>query len=56
MQAIFIAAGPAIARKGMIPTCDNVDVYALLRDLLHLPPKADIDGSDAPFRKVLVRK
>lgn len=56
MQAIFIAAGPAIARKGVIPTFDNVDIYALLRDLLHLPPKADIDGSDAPFRKVLTRK
>lgn len=50
MLALFIAAGPDIAPKGVIPTFDNVDVYALLRDLLHLPPKAGVDGTDAPFR------
>lgn len=53
MQALFVAAGPDIARKGRLPTFDNVDVYALLRDLLHLPPKAGVDGSDAPFRGVV---
>jgi len=56
MQALFIAAGPDIAPKGTIPTFDNVDVYALLRDLLGLPPKADVDGTDAPFRKALVHR
>ncbi|MBW8745552.1 MAG: alkaline phosphatase family protein [Sphingomonas sp.] len=53
MQALFIAAGPGIAPKGTIPTFDNVDVYALLRDLLHMPAKADVDGTDAPFRGAL---
>jgi predicted AlkP superfamily pyrophosphatase or phosphodiesterase len=53
MLALFIAAGPGIAPRGTIPTFDNVDVYALLRDLLHMPPKADVDGSDAPFRGAL---
>jgi predicted AlkP superfamily pyrophosphatase or phosphodiesterase len=49
MLALFIAAGPDIASRGVIPTFDNVDVYALLRDLLGLPPKPGIDGTDAPF-------
>jgi predicted AlkP superfamily pyrophosphatase or phosphodiesterase len=53
MLALFIATGPDIARKGAIPTFDNVDVYALLRDLLHMPAKPDIDGTDAPFRGAL---
>lgn len=53
MQALFVAAGPDIARKGRLPTFDNVDVYPLLRDLLHLPPKAGVDGTDAPFRGVV---
>lgn len=55
MQALFVAAGPDIRAKGKLPTFDNVDVYALLRDLLHMPPKADVDGTDAPFRAALKR-
>ena len=55
MLALFVAAGPDIAAKGKLPTFDNVDVYALLRDLLHMPPKADVDGADAPFRGALKR-
>jgi len=53
MQALFVAAGPGIAARGRLPTFDNVDVYALLRDLLRLPHKADVDGTDAPFRTAL---
>jgi len=53
MQALFIASGPDIAPKGRIPAFDNVDVYALLRDLLGLPPRTDVDGTDAPFRQAL---
>jgi predicted AlkP superfamily pyrophosphatase or phosphodiesterase len=53
MLALFIAAGPDVSPKGVIPTFDNVDVYALLRDLLRMPPKADVDGTDAPFRDAL---
>jgi predicted AlkP superfamily pyrophosphatase or phosphodiesterase len=49
MLALFIATGPDIAPKGVIPIFDNVDVYALLRDLIGLPAKADVDGTDAPF-------
>jgi predicted AlkP superfamily pyrophosphatase or phosphodiesterase len=53
MQALFIAAGPDIARKGRLATFDNVDIYALLRDLLRLPAKPGVDGTEAPFRGVV---
>ena len=56
MRAIFIAAGPAIRPAGRLPAFDNVDVYPLLRDLLRLPPKAGIDGSDAPLRAILKKR
>lgn len=55
MEALFIAHGPAF-RAGALPAFDNVDVYPLLRDLLGLPPKAGVDGTDAVFRRVLVRR
>lgn len=49
MAALFIAHGPAF-RSATLPAFDNVDVYPLLRDLLGLPAKAGIDGSDAVFK------
>ena len=54
VAALFVATGPAF-RRGKLRRFDNVDVYPLLRDLLGLPPAAGIDGTDAPFRGVLVR-
>jgi predicted AlkP superfamily pyrophosphatase or phosphodiesterase len=56
MLALFVAAGPDIAPRGTIPTFDNVDIYALLRDLLRLAPKPGIDGTDAPFAGALIRQ
>jgi len=53
MRALFIAQGPAVARGRRLPVFDIVDVYALLRDLIGLPPKPGIDGSDAPFRGMI---
>jgi len=53
MRALFIANGPAIAAGRHVDDLQAVDVYPLLRDLLHLPPKPRIDGSDAPFRGML---
>ncbi|MET3711012.1 putative AlkP superfamily pyrophosphatase or phosphodiesterase [Sphingomonas trueperi] len=52
MAALFVAAGPAF-RHGTVAAFDNVDVTPLLRDLLGLPPKAGLDGDDAPFRPLL---
>ncbi|UYY78965.1 ectonucleotide pyrophosphatase/phosphodiesterase [Sphingomonas sp. R1] len=52
MAALFVAAGPAF-RHGTLPAFDNVDVYPLLRDLIGLPPRTDVDGDDAPFRHFL---
>lgn len=54
MTALFIANGPAF-RPARLAPFDNVDVYPLLRDLIGLPPKPGVDGSDAPFRTVLAR-
>ncbi|MET0308001.1 MAG: ectonucleotide pyrophosphatase/phosphodiesterase [Sphingomonas sp.] len=54
MAALFIAHGPAF-RAAKLPAFDNVDVYPLLRDLLGLPAKPGVDGTDAPFKDVLVR-
>ncbi|NYT42957.1 alkaline phosphatase family protein [Sphingomonas sp. R-74633] len=54
MSALFIANGPAF-RPGVLPAFTNVDVYPLLRDLIGLPAKPGIDGSDAPFKDVLRR-
>jgi predicted AlkP superfamily pyrophosphatase or phosphodiesterase len=54
MAALFIAHGPAF-RPAKLPAFDNVDVYPLLRDLLGLPPKPGVDGTDTPFRDALIR-
>jgi len=54
MAALFIAYGPAF-RAARLPEFDNVDVYTLLRDLLGLPPKPGVDGSDAVFAPALRR-
>ncbi|WP_294391647.1 ectonucleotide pyrophosphatase/phosphodiesterase [uncultured Sphingomonas sp.] len=55
MRATFIANGPAFKQGKRLPLFDNVDVYPLLRDLIGLPVAEDVDGTDAPFRKVLNR-
>ena len=54
MAALFIASGPAF-RPAKLPAFDNVDVYPLLRDLIGLPKKAGVDGSDAVFAGVMAR-
>lgn len=56
MRALFIANGPAFARGRKLPSFDNVDVAPLLRDLLHLPAGAGLDGNDAPFHEVLDKR
>jgi len=49
MAALFIGHGPAF-RPATLPAFDNVDVYPLLRDLMGLPAKPGVDGTDAVFR------
>ncbi|MGN6375401.1 MAG: ectonucleotide pyrophosphatase/phosphodiesterase [Sphingomonas sp.] len=53
MQAVFIAHGPAFDSGKRLAPFVNVDVYALLRDLIGLPPATRVDGTDAPFRGVV---
>ena len=55
MRALFIGNGPAFRSGAQLATFDNTDIAPLLRDLLHLPAGRNLDGSDAPFRKVLER-
>ncbi len=55
MAALFIASGPAIKPLGKLAVFDNVDVAPLLRDLIGLPAGQGLDGSDAPFRRALLR-
>jgi len=55
MLAAFVATGPAFARGRRLSTFDNVDVAPLLRDLIGLPGDPALDGTDRPFRQVLVR-
>ena len=55
MRAIFIAHGPAFAAGRTLPAFDNVDVTPLLRGLIGLPAKPDLDGNDATFQQVLRR-
>lgn len=53
MQALFVANGPAFVAGTRLAPFVNVDVEPLLRDLIGLPPKSGIDGTDAPFKAVL---
>ncbi|HWK34764.1 MAG TPA: ectonucleotide pyrophosphatase/phosphodiesterase [Sphingomonas sp.] len=56
MAALFVANGPAFAAGRTLPGFDNVDVYALLRDLIGLPPATGVDGNDAVFKPVLTAR
>ncbi|WP_315761168.1 alkaline phosphatase family protein [Sphingomonas sp. Y38-1Y] len=51
MRAGLVAWGPAFG-TGRIEG-RNVDIYPLVRQLIGLPPAAEIDGSIAPFTPVL---
>jgi len=53
MAALFLASGPAIRPQGRLAPFDNVDVTALLRDLIGMPADPAADGDDTPFRKAL---
>jgi len=55
MQALFIANGPAFSSGQKLKPFINVDIEPLLRDVIGLPPKGGIDGTDVPFRHVLRR-
>jgi len=44
MNALFLAAGPAIAHGKVLPIFDNVDVYDLVASLAGIKPLAN-DGS-----------
>lgn len=53
MAALFIGHGPSFAPGIRLVPFDNVAITPLLRHLLGLPPAAHLDGSTAPFTRVL---
>jgi hypothetical protein len=53
MGAIFLAAGPDVAGRGLVPSFANVDVHPFLAHLLRVVPAAGIDGSLRALRSVL---
>ena len=55
MAALFIANGPAFAPGQRLAPFDNVSIAPLLRDLIGLPAGTGLDGTGAPFQKVLRR-
>ncbi|PZO90719.1 MAG: alkaline phosphatase family protein [Sphingomonas sanxanigenens] len=55
MAALFIANGPAFPAGVKLAPFDNVDVAPLLRDLIGLPPATRADGTDAPFKSLLIK-
>jgi predicted AlkP superfamily pyrophosphatase or phosphodiesterase len=52
MRAIFIASGPAFRGKSRLPAFQNIHIYSLLAELLHLKPAAT-DGNLKVFIPVL---
>lgn len=55
MQAVFVANGPAFRAGARLPIADSVDVHALLRHLIGLPPLREADGRLEPLAPALAR-
>mgnify|MGYP000453742985 CR=1 FL=1 len=53
LKAIFIANGPGFKKGANIQPFENIHVYALLRKLLHLSPRTEIESNIEPFVDVL---
>lgn len=53
MRGVFMAAGPRLRPGSRIPAFDNVHVYALVMELLGLPPNPEADARLDPFAEVL---
>ena len=53
MRAVFVAAGPDIARGGALPEADNVDVYPLVMALIGVAPLPN-DADDRLVRAALL--
>ena len=54
MRGVFMAMGPRLKPGSRIPAFDNVHVYALVMELLGLPPNPKADARLDPFAGVLV--
>ncbi|MBV8685718.1 MAG: alkaline phosphatase family protein [Alphaproteobacteria bacterium] len=52
MRALFVAAGPGVAKAGTLPLFDNVDVYPFVARLIGVAPRAS-DGDAATLQPLL---
>lgn len=55
MGGIFLAFGPDIKKKGMIPSFENIHVYPFIMELLGLEIKKKIDGKAQVLRRYIKR-
>jgi predicted AlkP superfamily pyrophosphatase or phosphodiesterase len=53
MQGIFLAMGPNVRPRGLIPAFANVDVYPFLAALLRLRALPPIDGSAVTLNDIV---
>ena len=53
MHGIFLAAGPGVRARGVIPAFENVNVYPFVAALLHLERVPRVDGELGVLRSVL---
>jgi predicted AlkP superfamily pyrophosphatase or phosphodiesterase len=54
MRALFIAKGPAFKTHAVVPAFENIHLYSLMSELLHLEP-APSDGSASKIRFLMRR-
>jgi len=53
LDAIFIAKGPSFQRNKVIPPFENINIFALLQELLELEPQAITDSKLGPLLPAL---
>ncbi len=53
MTAIFIASGPDIKQNLIIESFENIHVYSLLENLLHLPLSVNVDSDSSVLMKII---
>lgn len=53
MQGVFVASGPDFKKNFMADTFLNIDVYALVCEILHITPEKDVDADIERVRYLL---
>ncbi len=56
MKALFVAEGPQIAKKKLIPEFQNIDVYPFVMNILGMTTTVPFDGNSKTLRPYIVKK